>query len=379
MTPARWFRQGWLAVFLVLVSLRPVAAMADTGNSHSGGCFVQISDMHLGKPTSYETPEKMAAHLENANRIIDEVNTEIRPDFVLITGDTISVTDEASERLFAETIKRFTVPVYVVPGNHDDGSVKSGWFQKYVGPTRLVIEQGPWRVVAFDGRPLLRHENAPDLLSWLGTAMAERDAKDRTSHPALIVASHYPLHIPNRWENRRLPRRDFQFTGADALQFDSLLESHHVTAYLAGHTHQAYEMEDDLTGVPCLVTGAAQNGAYRICCWDTGIFSSAQSSVGSEPKAVITQPRARLEGGSDFISGIVPIRVRVFSREPIGSVTVSLKDGETRSLILGADGCWETAWDSIQVSDGRHDIVVHVVAGKRSVDTRISVAVSNKP
>ncbi|MBC7805200.1 MAG: metallophosphoesterase [Akkermansiaceae bacterium] len=165
------------------------------------GMFVQMSDTHVGKPATYETVEKMATHKEKVTRIIDEINAVIRPDFVLITGDTISVTDEESAKEFAALLKRFAVPVYVVPGNHDDGSVRSGWFQKYVGPTRIVIDRKPWYVVAFDGRPLMENENPGELLGWIGTELT----KPRESGRALVVASHYRCisRTVGRTPNRR--------------------------------------------------------------------------------------------------------------------------------------------------------------------------------
>ncbi|MBC7805201.1 MAG: hypothetical protein H7145_03525, partial [Akkermansiaceae bacterium] len=105
-------------------------------------------------------------------------------------------------------------------------------------------------------------------------------------------------------------------TGENALNLNLLLGKARANAYLAGHTHGAFEEDDRHTGVPNFTAGAAQNGEYRIHGWDGGIFSSTRASEGKWPKVIVTQPRARLEGGSEFVGGMVTVRARVFSPDP---------------------------------------------------------------
>ena len=67
-----------------------------------------ISDLHLGL---YKSP----AYLE---QVVDRLN-ELRPDAVLIAGDLTYDPDRSLTDLLAP-LKRLTMPVYSVPGNHDE-------------------------------------------------------------------------------------------------------------------------------------------------------------------------------------------------------------------------------------------------------------------
>ncbi|MDX1934112.1 MAG: metallophosphoesterase [Capsulimonadales bacterium] len=338
------------------------------------GVFVQLTDTHLGKPAPYETPEKMERHLTNLRRIIEEINTVIRPDFVLVTGDTVSTTDEPSVRLVAETMRSLRVPYYLLPGNHDDGSVREGWFEKYLGPIRRTIEHGPWRIVGFDGRTLIRNEGPEETFAWLDAELS----KPRGARQALIVASHYPLHIPDRWENSGQGRNRFQYTGAHALRLSSLLFNARVTGYIAGHTHGSYAVEDDLTGIPCFVSGAAQNGEYRVYSWEDGVLASVAAQAGKWPKVLVSVPGGRLPGGSAFTAGEIRIRARVFAPTPPETVEWICDEGTPVAMTRGTDGVWEARWNSTEVRNGKHLLTVRVKAGEETRSAEVAVAVSNR-
>lgn len=313
--------------------------------------FVHLTDLHVGKPASYETPEKKADALRNLQRITNEVNTLIKPDFVLITGDLVSVTDEPSTRLVAQTLKGFHAPVYAVPGNHDDGIVEAGWFQKYLGPTRRVIDQPPWYVVAFDGRPFMKPRGAEpaELLAWIEAQMARPVRQGQ----ARLVVSHYPLHIDARWSDKRFPRPFFQMTGAWPIRLNLLLEQCGAAGYLAGHTH----------------------GAYRVVCWDKGVLSSASASVGKWPRVVVLQPAARYGGGDGFVDKRVTVRAHVLSPYVVERVEL-ICDGAP-ALMEKTGGVWQTVLDTTSLENGGHALTVRAHAGGRSGESVISVAVSN--
>lgn len=61
---------------------------------------------------------------------VDAVNTiHPRPDLVIVTGDLVERASREAYRNLIEHIKRFDVPVYVLPGNHDDPSMMRECFE----------------------------------------------------------------------------------------------------------------------------------------------------------------------------------------------------------------------------------------------------------
>lgn len=79
--------------------------------------FVQLTDIHIGKVYSLRNEKQ---------RLIDiftYVNSEIQPDFIVLTGDSIDwYNSNAPRNVFIdlqEAIQHSDVPVFVVPGNHD--------------------------------------------------------------------------------------------------------------------------------------------------------------------------------------------------------------------------------------------------------------------
>jgi predicted MPP superfamily phosphohydrolase len=79
----------------------------------TGTRAILISDLHLG---AYKGP----AFIE---RLVERINV-LKPDCVLIAGDTLYVPDASLDQLFA-ALKKVQAPVLAVLGNHDDREL--GW------------------------------------------------------------------------------------------------------------------------------------------------------------------------------------------------------------------------------------------------------------
>lgn len=74
---------------------------------------------------------KSISLFEQAIRLI---NTRIRPDIVVITGDTVnSGSDEAAFRKARELVQRIECPVIVTDGDHDPAGGKGSLFGKHFG------------------------------------------------------------------------------------------------------------------------------------------------------------------------------------------------------------------------------------------------------
>lgn len=92
--------------------------------------FVHITDAHLPTHYFYEDQEGITdtSELNDMYEVIKDINL-IQPEFVLFTGDIINEGEledfecRRNHTRSIELLKRFQVPVYIVPGNHDLG----GW------------------------------------------------------------------------------------------------------------------------------------------------------------------------------------------------------------------------------------------------------------
>ncbi|MFW6142027.1 MAG: PKD domain-containing protein [Candidatus Saliniplasma sp.] len=110
--------------------------------------FVQITDLHIGKSFSVELEMSISIsetfyyqgysetysktlyesddRSYNAARfmaILDRINQIEKPDFVLITGDSVDYNHEKSMKAFRGALEYAQVPVFAIPGNHERGGL----------------------------------------------------------------------------------------------------------------------------------------------------------------------------------------------------------------------------------------------------------------
>ncbi|MCU1493062.1 MAG: hypothetical protein JWO62_826 [Acidimicrobiaceae bacterium] len=161
--------------------------------------IVQISDTHLshlGGVTS-----------ENFSILVDFVNTELRPDLVVNSGDVALLSpDSAEDREAARRLhERFDAPVRVLPGNHDLGepgdhpwmglavtSERLRGFTDAFGPGRfLELDTEGWAIVGMNSEILSSGlDEEREQWEWLeGAAAASRDR-------SVMLFLHKPLWSP---------------------------------------------------------------------------------------------------------------------------------------------------------------------------------------
>lgn len=157
--------------------------------------IVQISDTHL--------THRDGVTGENFRLLVEHVNTVLRPDLVVHTGDLVVVDpDDAADRARAhELMAGFTAPVRVLPGNHDvgDGATRP-WkgipvtdarvaaFERVWGPDHWRHDLGGWTLLGLDSELFgsgLDREAAQ--WAWLEDAVADLG----TGRPTLVF-----LHKP---------------------------------------------------------------------------------------------------------------------------------------------------------------------------------------
>ena len=208
--------------------------------------IVQFTDLHLygaadGAMRGVASLPSLEATLAAAQR------RESGCDAVLLTGDLVQ--DDPSgyahvRALFGSS----TVPVYCIPGNHDDpaalnAALASRPFQ--VGGTAV---HGNWLFVMLDsyvaGTPAGRLSKSE--LKRLEVALAAHP-----EHHALICLHHHPVPMASRW-------LDSVALANPAELFEVLDRHQNVRAVLWGHVHQAWEGSRNGVRLMCTPSTCAQ-------------------------------------------------------------------------------------------------------------------------
>jgi Icc protein len=156
--------------------------------------LVQISDTHVvERGTLLYGQADTARHLAETVSAINLMRPT--PDLVLITGDLVEHPGPVTYSHFKDLIAPLEMPVYLMPGNHDDPAIMSEYFRDTplfpcAGPIYQYVVEGP------DFRTILLNSHyddselpyfGPRRLEWLENALAESD------QPTLVAIHHPPM------------------------------------------------------------------------------------------------------------------------------------------------------------------------------------------
>ncbi|HEY1015638.1 MAG TPA: phosphodiesterase [Herpetosiphonaceae bacterium] len=193
--------------------------------------IAQISDPHINEIAfDPQRAERAEAALRQA--IAHLLRLPARPDAVLLTGDCVHTGAAAEYDRLGELLRELPIPLYAVPGNHDD---RAGFLQLFgaqgaeplAGFAQYAVDAGPLRLLALDthipgaGGGRL---DAPRL-AWLAERLAE--APDR---PTIIFMHHPPFNTG------LAPLDEIGLEGAD--EFGALVGRFpQVERIVAGHVH----------------------------------------------------------------------------------------------------------------------------------------------
>ena len=198
--------------------------------------IAQISDMHI-KPEGRLAYRRVDTTPFLVRAVQHLVMMEPRPDVVLATGDLVDAgLPEEYARLRA-LLAPLTMPVYLIPGNHDDRAALVAAFADHAylprdGFLQYVVDAGPVRLVALDtlvpgkGGGLLCDVR----LGWLGARLEEARAR-----PTLLLMHHPPFRTGIAHMDR------LGLDNADA--FGALVACHpQIAAIVCGHLHRPIQV-----------------------------------------------------------------------------------------------------------------------------------------
>lgn len=157
--------------------------------------IAQLTDFHARPPGSLaygivDTGALLARAIEAVLALRPQ------PDLVLVSGDLVDAGLEEEYRLVRAQLDRLSMPVYAVPGNHDEREAfraafaDRSWARDHPRFVQYAVEAGPLRILALDTLvPGEAHgELCAERLAWL-----ERELAAAPDRPTLLVMHHPPI------------------------------------------------------------------------------------------------------------------------------------------------------------------------------------------
>jgi Icc protein len=202
--------------------------------------LAQLSDPHIGADWGDgDSVARLAAAVESVRLLRPQ------PDAVLVSGDLADHATDAEYEQVRELLAPLGVPMYVLPGNHDDRRALNRHFGVPGAdgePVQYAVDLGPLRLVVLD---TTRPGEDPGRLDSERLAWLDAELAATPDAPTLLAMHHPPLStgIP-LWDELGLPTADRQ-------ALSEVLEGHRqVRRIVGGHMHRT--MTAELAGRPVL-------------------------------------------------------------------------------------------------------------------------------
>jgi len=199
--------------------------------------IAHISDPHIVEPPKLcydqvDTRAKLACVLARINTM------QPRPDLVVLTGDLVDEPTPEAYATLRETLASLSVPLILLPGNHDDRALLAESLPDQVHLPRggekshFIIDRPDMPlIVGFDiVVPGSEHAYVGEEdLAWLARAL-----RKRPSRPTMLMIHHPPVPTGLAFMDAMQPALD--------PRFESLLARHKaVKLIVCGHVHRAVD------------------------------------------------------------------------------------------------------------------------------------------
>ncbi|HEX4340864.1 MAG TPA: metallophosphoesterase [Polyangiaceae bacterium] len=189
--------------------------------------FLQLSDTHWGFADPTVNPEPTM----ELPAVIAEINAaNVRPDFIVFTGDLTHTTDDVTVRRqrmteFKALADGLQVPlVKFMPGEHDAAPDAGAAYKDFFGELHYSFDHKGIHFVVLDNVSSPTAMVGDDQIAWLKSDLAHLDAD-----APIVVLTHRPL-----WDLK--PEWDWA-TADGAKVLDVLMPYRNVVVFF-GHIHQ---------------------------------------------------------------------------------------------------------------------------------------------
>ncbi len=192
--------------------------------------LLQLTDTHLF------SDESGTMHGVNTEAALEKVlaavgNPDWSPDGVLATGDLSQDGSPASYKRLRRLVGQLGVPVYCLPGNHDDPAVMQNLLSETPFNYCRTQKLDGWRVPMLDS--FLAHRAGGRLQSST-LATLRQDLATSASEHVLICLHHHPIKMHSRWLDTVGLEESGEF-------LDLVHSSGNVRGVLWGHVHQEFD------------------------------------------------------------------------------------------------------------------------------------------
>jgi 3',5'-cyclic AMP phosphodiesterase CpdA len=237
--------------------------------------LVQLTDLHIREPGRLAYRRVDTSRYFRAT--VDSVLAlKQRADAVVVSGDLTDFgrADEyASLREQIAPLEAAGLPVYLMPGNHDDrAELRRGFPQHaYLGEGPFVqyaVDVGPLRLLALDTVVPMRSEGALDAerLAWLEAQLAACAGR-----PVVNALHHPPFET-------LIGHMDEIGLVAGAAELEAIVARHpNVERLICGHLHRAIDVRFGGT-----IASTAPGPAHQVC---LDLDPAAESAWTLEPPA----------------------------------------------------------------------------------------------
>ena len=199
--------------------------------------IAQLSDMHL-RPEGQLLYDRIdtAAYLERA--VAHVLKLDPAPDVVIMTGDLVDKGQPEEYARLRRLIAPLSMPVYVIPGNHDAREpLRAAFADKGFFPAsgflHYTVDDGPVRLIALDTLVEGKGHGAlcAERLAWLDARLGERAGK-----PVMLFMHHPPFACGiDAFDHARLQEGDVQLA--------EIVRRHgNVERAVCGHVHRPIQV-----------------------------------------------------------------------------------------------------------------------------------------
>ncbi|MDL2271887.1 phosphodiesterase [Desulfovibrio sp. OttesenSCG-928-I05] len=208
--------------------------------------IVQLSDLHVKSGRAY------AFNAADSSSVLEETVSHLAamdpaPDCIVISGDIAEHGEQDAYDFARRTLERLRIPVYVIPGNHDNRERLRDTLRAFCPADPAVapyvcytVDAFPLRLVMVDSSHPGSHSghlHAP-VARWLEKTLAAN-----TCMPTLVFMHHPPFRSA-------LGVMDEPFQGADEL--GAILAANPQARLCCGHMHRGIATTwRGVTGVVC--------------------------------------------------------------------------------------------------------------------------------
>ena len=197
--------------------------------------IAQISDTHI-KPEGALAYGRIDTSAFLARAVDHILHLDPRPDVVLGTGDLVDGGTREEYIRLRHLLSPLPMPVYLIPGNHDDRDALRQTFSDYPlmprdGFIQYVVEDGPVRLIAVDTLVPRAAGGRVDgeRLAWLDARLGEAPTK-----PTMIFMHHPPFKTAIDYMD------GIGLEGADAMA-DVVRRHPQVERVVCGHLHRSIQ------------------------------------------------------------------------------------------------------------------------------------------